>query len=281
MADQYEDVLYEKRDHIATITLNRPAARNALTGAMVDAVAQFAAEAEEDDDVRVVVVNANGDYFSVGLDKARTSPQDAPGIRRNRRKRFPEAAWKNWALGHLFQVAKPTIASVGGTCAGGGLTFALECDIRIASEQASFTTAFSRTGLPVYDAQGVLLPAAVGLSRAMELMYTSRVIGAEEAERIGLVSHVVPHDELADRTLSLAREIAAGPPIAHRLTKHLMQTPLRQEYDALLPYHLYAMHVNRTMGAHDLEEGIEAFFEKRPPEFTGLRGRKRSRHEGS
>ncbi len=275
MSDRYEDVLLSKSDGIATITLNRPKRRNGLTRTMIDAVAQFALEAEEDDAVRVVVLAANGDYFSVGADRSERAHGEATGIKRNRRPRFPEPAWRNWTLGHLLQMSKPSIAAIGGMCAGGGLTFALECDIRICSEKAKFSTAFSRTGLPVIDGHAVLLPAAIGTSRAMELVWTSRKIDAAEADRIGLVSRVVPHPELMDHVMELAREIAAGPPIANRLSKYLIQTPIRRAYEEHLPHQLYAMKVNESLGGHDLEEGMTAFFEKRPPEYTGLSGRKR------
>lgn len=277
MASEYREVLYEKDGPVATIALNRPEERNALTRSMIDAVTQFALEAEEDDDVRVVILRAEGEYFSVGMDRAGRREDDAPGIRRNRRSRFPEAAWRNWTLGYLLQMAKPTIAAVGGTAAGGGLSFCLECDIRIASDRARFTAVYGKTGLPVLDGVGVMLPAAVGLSNALELLYTNRVIDAEEARRIGLVSRVVAHDGLLAAARDLADEIASGPPIAQRLTKHLVQAPLRRAYDEHLPYQLYAIHVNRSLGGHDLEEGIQAFFEKRPPRFQGLAGRRRKR----
>lgn len=279
MSKRYQDVLYEKQNHIATITLNRPENRNALTQTMISAIAQFAGEAEEDDDVRVVVLAANGEHFSVGLDRSYASEEESGDIKRITRTRFPEAAWKNWTLGHLFQMAKPSIAAVGGTAAGGGLTFALECDIRIASDRAKFSTAFSRTGLPVIDAQGVLLPAAIGLSRAMELIYTSRLIDAAEAEKIGLVSRVVRHEQLMETAIELATEIAAGPPIANRLSKHMVQTPLRLVYDAHLPYQLYAIHINKSLGEHDLQEGFKAFFEKRLPHYKGLSGRRRRKNK--
>jgi len=141
--------------------------------------------------------------------------------------------------------------------------------VRIASDRARFSTSYLRTGLPVVDGLAVLLPAAIGTSRALELLYTSRVIDAQEAERIGLVSRVVPAEKLRDSVRELAEEIAAGPPIAQRLTKHLVTTAQRQAYEAHLPYQLYAMHVNRSMGRHDLDEGLSAFREKRKPVFRG------------
>ena len=235
---------------------------------MLDGVERFALLAEEDDDVRVVILAGAGEHFSVGMDRSSSDE-------RNPRSRFPEAAWRNWTVGHLFQMAKPSIAAIDGTAAGGGLCFALECDIRIASDRARFSTSYLRTGLPVVDGLAVLLPAAIGTSRALELLYTSRVIDALQAERIGLVSRVVAAERLSDEVRGLAEEIAAGPPVAQRLTKHLVTTPLRQAYEAHLPYQLYAMHVNRSMGRHDLDEGLAAFREKRKPFFKGLLRRKR------
>ena len=133
---QFSEVLYEKEGPIATITLNRPERRNGLTQAVLDAVERFALQAEEDDDVRVVILAGAGEHFSVGMD--RTSRDE-----RNPRSRFPEAAWRNWTVGHLFQMAKPSIAAIDGTAAGGGLCFALECDIRIASDRARFSTSWT------------------------------------------------------------------------------------------------------------------------------------------
>ena len=263
MAD-YTDVLYATDGPVATLTLNRPDRRNALTRGMLDAVARLALRAEEDDDVRVVVLTGTGEDFCMGLDRASREPP-------NPRMRFPEAAWRNWTVGHLFQMAKPSIAILDGLVAGGGLCFALECDIRIASERARFSTSYLRVGLPVVDGLAVLLPAAVGTSHALELLYTSRVIDAREAERIGLVSRIVPTEELQDRGRELAEEIAAGPPVAQRVTKHMVQTPLRRGYEEHLPYQLYAMHVNRALGGHDLKEAADAFREKRKPQFRGLR----------
>ena len=259
----YTDVLYEKDGHIATITLNRPERRNGLTQQLLGYVERYALEAEEDDDVRVVVLQAAGEHFSVGMDWGSSDPRPS-------RARFPEAAWRNWTVGHLLQMAKPSIAAVHGTCAGGGLSYALECDIRIAADDTRFATAYLKTGLPVVDGVGVMLPNAIGTSKALEMLYTNRIVEAAEAERIGLVSRVVPADELDTAVRELALEIASGPPIAQRITKHLVRTPERRAYEEHLPYQLYAMHVNSKMARHDLEEGRLAFREKRQPQWQGL-----------
>jgi enoyl-CoA hydratase/carnithine racemase len=264
---KYTDVLYEKNGAIASIIMNRPERRNGLTQQTLAHVERFALEAEEDDDVRVVVLKSTGDNFSVGIDWGSTDDVVS-------RSRFPEPAWRNWSLGHLLQLAKPTIASIQGACAGGGLCFALECDIRIAAEDARFATAYARTGLPVLDGVGVMLPNVIGTSKALELLYTSRVIDAAEADRIGLVSRVVPRTELDAAVNALAEEIAAGPPIANRLTKHLVRTAERRAYEEHLPHQLYAMHVNSRLGRRDIEEGQAAFSEKRPPKWRGLRRKK-------
>lgn len=261
---EYTDVLYETNDHIATITLNRPERRNGLTQNLLGYVERYALEAEEDDDVRVVVLKAAGEHFSVGMDWESSDP-------RSSRSRFPEAAWRNWTVGHLLQMAKPSIAAVHGTCAGGGLSYALECDIRIAADDTQFSTAYLRTGLPVVDGVAVLLPEAIGTSKALEMLYTNRKVDAVEAERIGLVSRVVPAEELDAAVQALAEEIASGPPIAQRITKHMVRTPERRAYEEHLPYQLYAMHVNSKLAKHDLAEGRAAFREKRPPKWQGLR----------
>jgi len=264
---EYTDVLYAKDGHIATITLNRPERRNGLTQQVLGYVERHALEAEEDDDVRVVLLKAAGEHFSVDMDWSSSDP-------RSNRSRFPEAAWRNWTVGHLLQMAKPSIAAIHGTCAGGGLAYALECDIRIAADDSRFATAYLKTGLPVLDGVAVMLPEAIGTSRALELLYTNRVIDAAEAERIGLVSRVVPAGQLDGAVRELAMEIAAGPPIAQRITKHLVRTPLRRAYEEHLPYQLYAMHVNSKMARHDLEEGRRAFREKRAPQWQGLTRKK-------
>ena len=260
----YTDVLYAKDGHIATITLNRPERRNGLTRRVLDEVARLSLEAEEDDDVRVVILTGTGDDFCMGLDRSSREPP-------NPRTLFPEAAWRNWTVGQLLQMAKPAIAALDGLVAGGGLCYALECDIRIATERARFSTSYLRVGLPVVDGMAVLLPAAIGMSKALELLYTSRVIDAQEAERIGLISRVVSPEKLQESARELAEEIAAGPPIAQRITKHMVQTPLRRAYEEHLPYQLYAMHVNRAVGKDDLEEAAAAFREKRKPQFRGLK----------
>ena len=261
----FTDVLYAREGHVATLTLNRPERRNGLTRQVLAAIERFALEAEEDDEVRVVVLKATGDHFSVGMDWSSSDPP-------SRRTRFPEPAWRNWTVGHLLQMAKPSIAAIHGTCAGGGLAFALECDIRIAADDARFAAAYARTGLPVVDGVGVMLPNAIGSSRALEMLYTRRMVEAAEAERIGLVSRVVPRTELDAVVAELADEIASGPPIAHRITKYLVRTPERRAYEEHLPHQLYAMHVNRALARHDLEEGQAAFREKRKPQWRGPKG---------
>ncbi len=263
----YSDVLYEKYGHVASITLNRPERRNGLTQQLLGYVERYALEADEDDEVRVVLLKAAGEHFSVGMDWSSRDPRVS-------RSRFPEAAWRNWTMGHLLQMAKPSIAVIHGTCAGGGLAYALECDIRIAADDSRFATAYLKTGLPVLDGVAVMLPEAIGTSRALEMLYTNRVIDAAEAERIGLVSRVVPKDQLDAAVQELAEAIASGPPIAQRITKHLVRTPERRAYEEHLPYQLYAMHVNRKLARHDLDEGRNAFREKRKPQWQGLKKNK-------
>ena len=260
----YEDLRFEKRGHVATVTLDRPRALNALTHPMLDSIAQVCREINEDADVRVAVFTGAGKGFCAGIDlKMQRMSQ-------GRRSEHVEIKADYHAMGKILDVDKPTIAAVNGVAAGGGLAVALECDIRIASDVARFTTAYSKIGMPVLDSVGDLLPRVIGLPRAMELLYTSDIIDAAEADRIGLVNRVLPQAELMDGVYALAERIAKGPPVALRLTKNVVYERVRREYHQQLALASYSTQTNRLHAAHDIEEGSRAFVEKRDPRFEGL-----------
>ncbi|MEK7872784.1 MAG: enoyl-CoA hydratase-related protein, partial [Chloroflexota bacterium] len=171
-----------------------------------------------------------------------------------------------WAL-PFFWLEKPTIAAVNGVAAGGGLSAALVCDIRIASDQARFTTVWTRRGLIPDSLASWLLPRIVGRSTAYELSYTSRIIDAKEALRIGMVSRVVPHDKLMAETMALAEEISQQAPIALRLTKRAflhgaVSGPSQQIFQE-------SSSVAICHSTEDFVEGRQAFLEKRAPVFKG------------
>jgi 2-(1,2-epoxy-1,2-dihydrophenyl)acetyl-CoA isomerase len=157
----------------------------------------------------------------------------------------------------------------------GGLGFALCCDIRFASDRARFATAFGRIGITANDAVGYLLPRIVGVAKALELIYLGGPIDTTEALRIGLVSYVVPHAELAARVADLAARFAAAPPVATRFSKRLVIDGLSRTYREHVLAQEYASLANRTLADQDIKEGIAAFREKRPAQFVGIRTNRR------
>ncbi len=249
---------FEIKDHVATITLNRPEKHNAMDNEMYGAISSHLGEIDSNDDIWVGVVTGAGE-------KAFTAGADLVGMHGTAEK--AEVGWSSprttrFDLG--LEVQKPLIAAVNGYCLAGGLELALVCDIRIASEKAQFGCPEVKWNLlHGYGAQ--LLPRIVGTSNAMYLLLTGQFIDATEALRIGLVNEVVPPDRLMSRAYELAAIICENGPMAIRMTKELA---LRSR-DMSIPdgIRLYQA-LNRLVElSDDLEEGTRAFAEKRKPEF--------------
>jgi 2-(1,2-epoxy-1,2-dihydrophenyl)acetyl-CoA isomerase len=251
----------EMRGSIAVFTLNRPHALNAFTPEMMEAWEPEWRRLGADPDVRVVLLTGTGKGFSAGIDLS--------GVDMTKIDQLPELTYGRHWIAQVQQMPKPTIAAINGVAAGGGLGLALACDIRVASDQARFGTAFAKIGMPVLDGVGHTLVQAIGLSRALELLYTAEVIDAARAERIGLVSHVWPHAEFMDRAFELAERIAAGPPLGQSLTKHAVYGGIGRSFTDYVPYQYMAVALNSAYGAHDIAEGGLAFREKRKPKFKG------------
>ncbi len=249
---------FEIKDHVATITLNRPEKHNAMDNEMYGAISSHLGEIDSNDDIWVGVVTGAGE-------KAFTAGADLVGMHGTAEK--AEVGWSSprstrFDLG--LEVQKPLIAAVNGYCLAGGLELALVCDIRIASEKAQFGCPEVKWNLlHGYGAQ--LLPRIVGTSNAMYMLLTGQFIDAAEALRIGLVNEVVPPDRLMSRAYELAAIICDNGPMAIRMTKELA---LRSR-DLSIPdgIRLYQA-LNRLVElSDDLEEGTRAFAEKRKPEF--------------
>ena len=246
------------KDHVATITLNRPEKHNAMDNEMYGAISSHLGEIDSNDDIWVGVVTGAGE-------KAFTAGADLVGMHGTAEK--AEVGWSSprstrFDLG--LEVQKPLIAAVNGYCLAGGLELALVCDIRIASEKAQFGCPEVKWNLlHGYGAQ--LLPRIVGTSNAMYMLLTGQFIDAAEALRIGLVNEVLPPDRLMSRAYELAAIICDNGPMAIRMTKELA---LRSR-DLSIPdgIRLYQA-LNRLVElSDDLEEGTRAFAEKRKPEF--------------
>jgi enoyl-CoA hydratase/carnithine racemase len=257
-------VIEEQEGGVATLRLNRPGKLNALNVDLARALVHAFLRAAGDKAVRVIVLTGNGRAFCAG--------GDVEQIRNFRERRaareFEEllVAGKEICLG-IASTPKLVIASVNGPAVGGGMSLALACDLRIASDDASFAQAFTKLGLfPDYGSM-YFLPRLVGLGRASELFYTAETVGAAEAMRIGIVSHLFPAAQLSQATKDLAERLAAGPPIAYRDIKHAMIGEKRREMEAILDEEIRLQ--THCFQSEDCAEGLAAFFEKRNPEFNG------------
>ena len=256
------EVLVEIRDRVATITLNRPDVLNAVHREMFEVIRAAALDLDDDPEVGAIILTGAGRGFCSGVDVSGHDFGSSVD-------RTPTIYAYEGGPAAIYNIRKPTIAAVGGPAVGVGMGMALACDIRIASEDARFTTGLARVGLPAVDGLGWTLPRLVGEAKALELIYTADMIGAEEAERIGLVSYVTPRDELAERAFNLARRFAEGPPFASYLSKFLVRKGANLEFEQYLPHEYAASLNNRFFAGHDITEAAQARKEKRKPAFRG------------
>ena len=260
-----QDVLFEKKDTVATLTLNRPERLNAYSPEMRFGIVQAIESVANDDDIRVLIITGAGDRgFCTGRDWSLRSSQNPADIGVGNRYRLDPAGWiARW----LHQLGKITIAALNGVAAGGGAGLALSCDFRIASENARFATAFIKRGLVIDTAVAYFLPRLVGLTKALEISLSGDILGAREMEQLGLVSKVVPADKLMEATSEFAAKFAKGPPVALQLTKRLIYKGWSLSLEDTLDYESYYQSI--CMRTEDAQEGPKAFLEKREPVFTG------------
>jgi enoyl-CoA hydratase/carnithine racemase len=256
---EYTELTYDERGDIGVVTINRPEARNALThttyAELEDAVRTSTARCLvitgadpafcSGDDVKQIMVAA-GDKVAAGL---RAAPRLTP------------------AAGALLESDTPIVAAVNGAAVGWGMELALMADLRVASERAKFGELFVKRGL-CCDVAGIgRLAQLVGRERAAELLFTGRIIDAEEAGRLGLVSRVVPHNELLPTALGLAEQIAANPPLAVRKLKEGLRLALDPDWASLGQW--VSASLGELFTTDDHKEGVAAFLEKREPRYLG------------
>ncbi len=255
-----ETLLVEAADNgVVTVTMNRPAKKNAANGTMWDELRQTWDEIALDPAVRCLVMTGAGDAFCSGADLGGGGGREMHQLQSmNMIHRTVQA---------LYSIMVPVIAKVNGVAAGAGMNMALACDLIVASDQARFSEIFSRRGLSVDFGGTWILPRLIGLHKAKELALFADVISATEAERFGFVNHVVAHDELDGFVGDWADRLAAGPPLAMAMTKRLLTLNASAGFPEALEAEGMAQTVN--FSTSDTREAIEAFLQKRDPQFKG------------
>src|SRR5437879_7628459 len=255
--------LYQKREGIATITLNRPERLNAITFEVYRELTDFFANLRDEKDVRVVVITGAGRAFCSGGDVrdiiGELQGRDAEGLL--------EFTRLTCALIHNMRaLPKPIIASLNGTVAGAGACIALASDIRIAAEEAKIAFIFVKVGLAGTDMGATyLLPRVVGLAKATELLMTGEFVEASEAERIVLYNRVVPRDELERATREFAEKLASGPSLGIAKTKEMLNREMHMPFDSAMDAEAVAQAL--CMQTPDFEEAHAAFLQKREAKF--------------
>ena len=264
-----EHLLAENNDGVAVLTLNRPEARNAMSGEMNAALQKVLAEAELDHEIKCIVLTGAGKGFCAGGDvKGMASSGDGTvGPRTIDQAIHAQRVNQRATAGKLFKMPKPTIAALPGAAAGAGLSFALACDMRVMASNAIMTTAFARVGFSGDYGGTYFMAQLVGTAKAKELYYLSDRVSADEALRLGLTNWVCEPDELQAKALEIGHRISSGPTVAYRYMKENLNRALAGDVDDCMD--LEATHHVHCGQTQDHREASKAFVEKREPVFIG------------
>ncbi len=277
----YEDILYEVKDRIAVVTLNRPDKLNAWTAPMQASVKRAIVDAANDDSVRVIVVTGAGRGFCAGADMGNLQqirPQNWNERELARADNDVEVPKSNLGpdvsghyggrFGYLMSIRKPIIAAINGPCAGIGLVFTLYCDLRFAGSEAKFTTAFAQRGLIAEHGISWLLPRITGTSNALDLLFSARKFGAAEAERVGLVNRTFQQEAFMANVMEYARLLAdTVSPRAMAVMKAQVWKALYQDLNDAIA--IGDAEMQKSFATEDFKEGVAHFVEKRAAQFTG------------
>jgi 2-(1,2-epoxy-1,2-dihydrophenyl)acetyl-CoA isomerase len=262
------DLVVETVGHVRVLRLDRPERKNALTSPLGWSIVRAVADADRDDEVRVVAITGNGDAFCSGLDLGGNEERPDTGLS-EQEQILDQKGWVGrFLLALRFETDKPVVAGINGAAVGAGLSLAMAADIRIASDTARLHPGYLRAGTSPDGGLTWSLPTLVGHEAAMRFLLESRFVGADEALSRGLVSEVVPSGELPTRLLDYCAAIATQAPLAVRRTKHLVaRTPLVTDVDARVIHEIRAALAG--LDSEDGQEAVRAIIEKRAPEFRG------------
>jgi len=257
----YETIVLERKDGVATLTLNRPEKLNAINRKMTEELNGAVVEIAKDRDVRALVVTGAGRGFCSGADVGDMTQAAAP---------IENRYWTQMAHKIILAITdleKPAIAKVNGLAVGIGCSLALSTDIIVASENAKFSLIFSRIGLIPDGGSLFHLPRLVGPAKAKELIFTAKMVDANEAERLGLINRAVPADKLDNEVNMLAKQLAEGPTVALGIAKKIINKGLAMDLSSVLESEAFGQTIAGT--TEDAQEGVMAFLEKRKAEFKG------------
>lgn len=275
----FEDVLYEVRDRVAVIHLNRPESLNAFTAAMGAGLRKAVAAAVADESVRVIVLTGSGRGFCAGADMkllqgikasgAQKRPEEAEAPPDFSSDLGPDVAGHyGGRFGYLFKARKPIIAAINGPAAGLGFVIALYADVRFAGSDAKFTTSFAQRGLIAEHGVSWLLPRLVGPAHSLDLLLSARKFGADEAQKIGLVNKVFPQATFMDEVMAYARTMAdtVSPRSMAVIKAQIWKSPF-QDFTAALA--VADAEMQKSFASEDFKEGVAHYVEKRAPAFKG------------
>lgn len=261
-APSYESVGYElAAERVLTLTLNRPDALNAFNRRMKEELLAAFKGAARDPAVRVVILTGAGRGFCAGQDLKEPRSEDAPDLGAELRFRY------NPLILAMRRLEKPIIGAINGVAAGAGCSLALACDVRICAESATFIQSFARVGLAPDTGSAWFLPRLIGFAQAADMIFSAEPVEAHTAQRIGLVNRVVPAGRLLDEARAMAGRLATASPVALALGKRALNYALEHDLASSLEHEAQLQSIAGRSDDH--REGLQAFVEKRAPEFTG------------
>ena len=262
-----DEVLYDVRDGVATLTLNRPERLNTISREMLMLLGQLLLRADADPAVRVVILTGAGRAFCAGLDMTAATKGSGIGSQNDNNNTVTTLDLKTAPPTILFNMEKPTICALNGSAAGYGMDMALGCDIRIMADSAKFAAAFVKRGVVPESGGTWFLPRMIGWAKAAELIFTGRTLSAAESLDMGLANEVVATGDVMSRANAVAAEIAGNAPLAVQAAKRMMRSGLSESFGDHV-HHVF-LQLLPLFRSEDFREGMASFLEKRPPNFKG------------